>query len=234
MLIYFLITMLLPPMITDSFFSLSQMIRENVPNFELKDGSLWVADVIEIDEGDSYICIDTDPDYVFYDAYDDEMVQALRGYRMAILMDSEKIIIKNDGEIQGAYFSQLDLEFDREDLISFVPWLYVGYFLFMLIAYIWMTALFFFGVLFVALIAMIIASGMKRQLTFGQLYLMGIYSRTLPLIIKAAVSFLPFNIPFFWVINFGLSLFIIAMAIRKMDEQKPEAQKPADVNAYYV
>lgn len=235
MLIYFLITMFLPPIINGgSIFGLEQEFREIVPEFELRNGTLWVENVIEIEEDDMFILIDTDPDYVFYDADDIEMVQSLRGYRTALLMDSEKIIIKNNGEIQGAYFSQLDFDFDKEALIEFVPWLYVGYFLFMLIAYIWMTALFFFGVLFVALIAMIIASCMKSQLTFGQLYLMGIYSRTLPLIIKAAVSFLPFNIPFFWVINFGLSLFIIAMAIRKMNDQKPDAQKPADVNAYYI
>lgn len=231
MLIYFLITVLWPPL---SYSELSQFFREGVPEFELKDGTLWVADVFEIDEDDTYICIDTNPDFVFYDADDTEMIQSLRGYRTALLMDSEKVIMKNNGEIQGAYFSQMDFEFDKEALMDFVPWMYVIYVVVMLLAYIWMTALFFFGVLFVALIAMIIASCMKSQLTFGQLYLMGVYSRTLPLIIKAAVSFLPFNIPFFWVINFGLSLFIIAMAIRKMNEQKPAAQQPVDVNSFYV
>ncbi|MCH5344337.1 MAG: DUF1189 family protein, partial [Acetatifactor sp.] len=80
--------------------------------------------------------------------------------------------------------------------------------------------LFFFGVLFVALMGMIVASCMNYKLTFGQLYLLGIYSRTLPLLIKALISFLPFHIPFFWVINFGLSLFIMIMAIKKMKEQE--------------
>lgn len=231
MLIYFLITVLWPPL---SYIELSQVFREFVPEFELKNGTLWVGDVIELEEDDTYICIDTDPDYVFYDADDDEMVLSLRGYRTAILMDSEKIILKNNGEIQGAYFSQLDFELDKEGLLEIVPWLYAGYVIAMLLAYIWMTALFFFGVLFVALLGMIVASCMKHQLTFGQLYLMGVYSRTLPLLIKAVVSFLPFSIPFFWVINFGLSLFIIAMAIRKMEDQKPISQNPVDPNAFYV
>lgn len=234
MLIYFLITMIVPSIGNDgSFFNLMQEARENLPEFELKNGTLWVEDVIELDNGDTYICIDTDPDFVFYDADDTEMIQSLRGYRTALLMDSEKLIMKNNGEIQGAYFSQLDFDFDKEDLIEYVPWLYVIYAFVMVFAYLWMTALFFFGVLFVALIGMIIASCMKKQLTFGQLYLMGVYSRTLPLIIKAAVSFLPFNIPFFWVINFGLSLFILAMAMRKLEEQKPTVQSQ-DINSFYV
>ena len=87
-----------------------------------------------------------------------------------------------------------------------------------------MTALFFFGVLFVALIGMAVASALKYRLTFGQLYLLGIYSRTLPLIIKALVSFLPFRIPMFWAINFGISIIILALAIKKMKEQQPPQQ----------
>ena len=230
MLIYFVITVLWPPL---PYSALSQFFREAVPEFELKDGTLWVADELEIDQDDTYICIDTDPDFVFYDADDTEMIQSLRGYRTALLMDSEKIIMKSNGEIQGAYFSQLDLEFDKEALMDFVPWMYVIYVVAMILAYIWMTGLFFFGVLFVALLGMIVASCMKKQLTFGQIYLMGVYSRTLPLIIKAVVSFLPFSIPFFWVINFGLSLFILAMAMRKLEEQKP-AVPSQDVNSFYI
>lgn len=230
MLIYFLITVLWPPL---PYSALSQFVREAVPEFELKDGTLWVADELEIDQDDTYICIDTDPDFVFYDADETEMIQSLRGYRTALLMDSEKIIMKSNGDIQGAYFSQLDLEFDKEALMDFVPWMYAIYVIAMVLAYIWMTALFFFGVLFVALLGMIVASCMKKQLTFGQIYLMGVYSRTLPLLIKAVVSFLPFHIPFFWVINFGLSLFILAMAMRKLEEQKPTVQRQ-DINSFYV
>ncbi len=97
-----------------------------------------------------------------------------------------------------------------------LPSIYVIIVIFMIIAYIFMTGLFSFGVLFVALIGMIVASCMKYQLTFGQLYLLGVYSRVLPLAIKAAIIILPFNIPYFWVINFGLSIFILVRAIQHL------------------
>lgn len=223
MLIYFAVTMLLPSIFQLGLPSqMAESFRKNVPNFELEDGTLWVDDVIELDNGNMYIYIDTDPDYVFYEA--DEMEQYLRGYSQAVLMDSEKIIMKNDGQIQGMYFSDMDLEFDREDLISLIPWIYAIYIVFMILAYIWMTALFFFGVLFVALMGMIVKSCMDYELTFGQLYLLGIYSRTLPLIIKAVVSFLPIRVPFFvrLFFNFGISVVILIMAIRKMKAKKLE------------
>lgn len=219
--IYYLVVYLIPVMINMvSPYGLVQGLRENVPDFELRDGTLWVEEVVEIDRSGTYILIDTDPYYVFYGA--DEMEEYFRGYPQFLLMDSEKMIVKSNGEVDELYFSDLDLDFSREDLAEFIPWLYVIYFVIMFFAYFWIVGLFFFGVLFVALIGMIAASAMKCPLTFGQLYLLGIYSRTLPLLIKALVSFLPFGIPMFWVINFGLSVFIIIMAMRKMKEQEAD------------
>ena len=217
-LLYFVVAYLLAAIISmGSSHGLLQSYRENVPDFEVKNGILWVEDVVEMDTGASYIYINTD--HIFYST--DEIMQYLRGHRQAILMDAEKIILKDDdGEMGVIYFSDLDMEMDKEDVESFIPWIYVIYFAIMPFVYIWITALFFFGVLFVALMGMIVASCMNYKLTFGQLYLLGIYSRTLPLLIKALISFLPFHIPFFWVINFGLSLFIMIMAIKKMKEQE--------------
>lgn len=221
MLIYVLVVYLIPGTIRmGSPDSMARSFRENVPNFEMKDGILWVDTVVDMEQSGTYIYIDTDPDYVLYDA--DELSDFLRGYTQAILMDSEKIIIKNNGQVQQGYFSDLGFEFNRDKLEGLIPTLYVLYYVAMIFGYIWMTALFFFGVLFVALIGLIIASAMKCKVTFGQLYLMGIYSRTLPLIIKALVSFLPFHIPLFWVLNFGLSALILGLAMSKMKAQAPQ------------
>lgn len=214
MTFYFAVTMILPQIIGHgSILRLEENIREAVPDFELEDGILWVDDVVELDNGVSYIYVNTSRNY---SADVTEAAFAFQRYNSVIIMDAKKAVMKSDGKWQTLYYSDMDVEFDREDLMDFVPWLYVFDAVFLLFAYIWMTAFFFFGVLFVALIGMIIASSMNFRLTFGQLYLLGVYSRTLPLLIKALVSFLPFGVPFFWVLNFGLSAFILAMAIKKM------------------
>lgn len=233
MLIYFAVTMLVPGLVS-VFAPNGAMHRfvESIPDFEIKNGELWVDDVIEIDEGGTYIYIDTDPEYVFYDA--DEMAPYLYEYTTALLIDSEKIIMKSNGQVQGFYFSTLDGDLDKDDLLGILPMFYVGFVIGMFLVYIWMTALFFFGVLFVALFGMIVASSMRYQLTFGQLYLLGVYSRTLPLIIKAVVGFLPFTIPYFWVINFALSVLILFLAIQKMKEEQPPQQNVGyDGQGYY-
>ncbi len=153
---------------------------------------------------------------MFYDA--DVIGEYISDYYQVFLIDSEKIIVKNKGQIQERYFSDLDLEFSRDKLMEFVPQAYLIVAGVMVAAFIFMAAFFFFGVLIVALLGMIAASCMRYKLTFGQLYQMGVYARTLPLLLKAIVSFLPFSIPMFGIINFGLSVLCIVLAIQKMKE----------------
>jgi Protein of unknown function (DUF1189). len=229
MLIYWVITMGIPCVrLFAGSGGLVNQVDEVVPDFELADGVLWVDDVVEYEESGIYVNIDTDPDSYFYDA--SQLGDLLYDYSQVILMDSEKVIMKNNGQVQQYYFDELEgLEFSKADLLGFLPFVYLWIAIFLILAYFWITALFFFGVLFVALLGMVVASCMKYQLTFGQLYLLGIYSRVLPLIIKAAVSFLPFNIPFFWVINFGISLLILGCAIQKMKEQR--VQEPLEFSS---
>jgi len=222
MLIYFLLTIIIPFLRLNGS-GLGAAIRESVPDFELKNGVLWVEEMVQIDDGDTCIWIDTNPDEVFYDA--SEMEAYYADYTNVILMDSEKIIIKNSGAAMQQYsFDELGIDFSKEDLEALVPSMYAIIVVVMVIMYVVMTMLFFFGVLFVALIGMIVASCMKYQLTFGQLYLLGIYSRVLPLLIKACVSWLPFTIPYFWIINFGISIVILGVVIKGMREDLLQQQ----------
>ena len=221
-LIYFFIKMVIPFLMLNGS-GLASVIKENVPDFRLENGVLWVEEEVQIDDGDTCVWIDTDPDEVFYDA--DEMEEYYDGYTNVWLMDSEKMLIKsNNNNMQQFYFADMDAEFSKEDLMALVPSFYFIMVIIMIICYVVMTALFFFGVLFVALLGMIVASCMRYQLTFGQLYLLGVYSRVLQMLIKALVSYLPFKIHYFWVINFGLSVVIIGIAIKGMREDLLQEQ----------
>ncbi len=223
MLVYFLIKIVAPFLMLNGA-GLSSAIRENVPDFKLENGVLQVDEVIQVDDGDICIWIDTNPEEVFFGAED--MAQYYYGYSSVLLMDSEKLLVQsNSSGMQEFYFSEWDgASFSKEDLMDFVPSIYFLIGIVLVICYIVMTALFFFGVLFVALMGMIVASCMKYQLTFGQLYLLGVYSRVLPLLIKALVSFLPFSIPYFWVINFGISVVILGLAIKGMKDSLLQQQ----------
>ncbi|WP_349948120.1 DUF1189 domain-containing protein [Lacrimispora sp. BS-2] len=224
--LYFALTMIVPfikfQVKTGGFV---KIINDYIPDFELSDGEFWIENPIEYEADGTYININTDPDNIFYDA--DEIGEYLSDYYQVFLIDSEKVIVKNKGQIQGQYFSDLDIEFSRDKLMEFVPQAYLIVAGIMVAAFIFMAAFFFFGVLIVALLGMIAASCMKYKLTFGQLYQMGVYARTLPLLLKAILSFLPFSIPMFGIINFGLSVLYIVLAIQKMKEF--DLQQPIEV-----
>lgn len=225
MLLYFLITIIVPvvrfQMATGGF---GQIIDRYVPDFRLEEGTLWVEDVIDLENDEMLIYVDTSPGYYFDSA--EEMEELLRWYDRVILADSEKCIIKNQGQVADLYFDEEDFSLSKEQILGYVPManLVVGCVL--ILVYIWITAWFFFGVLVVALLGMVAASCMGMDLSFGKVYLLAVYSRTLPLLIKALLSFLPFGVPFFWVVNFGISLFYLSAAFRGIKKARAQERGP--------
>lgn len=227
MLAYFLVTMVVPfarfQFTTGGF---GTIIREYVPDFELKDGKMWVESSFEYDYAGTYVNINTEEGFYFDDA--DQVESLLKEYPQVILMDSERAIVKNNSRAETVYFSDLSGgTFNKENLLGYVPYTYMIIAGFGLVALLVMIGLFFFGVLFVALLGMIFTSGMRNKLTFGQLYKLGIYARTLPLLIKAVLKLVSIPIPFFWVINFGISVFYLYRVIGLM--KKDQEQPPQDV-----
>ncbi len=194
-------------------------IEESIPDFELKDGILWAEEIVEYDYDDTYLYIDTDPFYVFGGA--DEMADFLYedfyNYSTVALMDSEKIIAKYDGMVHELYYTDLEMDFSKDDLFAFVPIIYTIFALVFLFIYLFTVAGFFFGVLFVALFGKVAAACMKYQLTFGQLYLLGIYSRTLPLLLDLVLSFISISIPS--LVSIGISVAVLVLVIKQMKKE---------------
>ncbi|MCI8417198.1 MAG: DUF1189 domain-containing protein [Lachnospiraceae bacterium] len=193
-------------------------LDRNVPDFELHNGILWVEETCYVDAGGSYLDIDTDAYFDMSEAY-----SFSEKYQSVIIMDAEKIFLKSNGQIQAYWYTDFgDFDVSRADLKRWIPMIYVASILFAVLSYIFQVALFFFAVLFVALLGLLFNSILKANLTFGQVYLLGIYSRTLSLGIKAIVKLLDIDIPFFWVINFGISLIYLYLAIKhaKMENNK--------------
>lgn len=221
MLLYFTITMLVPFIpffVVDGGFG--TLLDEYVPNFKLTKEGFWVEESVEYDMNDTYICVDTSPDSYFHSG--EEIAESLSEYSYVVLVDSEKIILKEYTTVQEIYCSDLAVEFSREDVVAFIPFLYIIIVICLILAFIFMTAGFFFGVLVVAFLAMMIGSMMKYALPFGKLYQLAVYSRTLPLILKALCSL--FSVDFPWLINCGTSLFILIYVMQEIKENPTSQQ----------
>lgn len=232
LLIYFIITIIVPMakwQITDG--GLSGMLKNYVPDFELSNGRLWVEREVGYEISDVYFYINTSPDYILYDI--NEIKPLLSKYRTAVLMDSEKAIIKSKGEVSVIYFNEYpDVTYTRMDLMDYAPYIYLFFLILILLIFIFMGIGVFLGALIVAVIGMIVTSCMQYKLTFGQLYTLSLHTRTPSLLLKAILSFVPIAIPFFFIINFAISICYLAGAIHKLKEQN--LQTPLEFTTTYT
>lgn len=212
---YFLITIMVP----FTKFQLSRggvvnLINEAVPDFTIENRTVTVARPVEYQEGNTYIFVDTDV------SLEDSRIEGyLRNYGQVVILDRERAVVKSSGQTQEIVYRDMDSEtyMTKDRLLQKIsPVITVVLAAGLLIIFVGMELLFFFGVLFVGLLGMIVASCMQYPLTFGQLYKLGIYTRTTPLMIKAVMSFLPFGIPFYTVISIGISLLYLSGGIRNM------------------
>lgn len=218
--LYFIVTVFVPLMrypVTPGRFE--KLVEEQVPDFTLENQRLTVDREVEYKGPDMYIFVNTDDTYV----PDSALSQVLRAYSRVLVMDSEKVVIQNISQgIQRYSYSDLDpdLSFSKTQLLDLVeqyaPMMVLGLAAILLVILIGMEITFFFAVMFIALLGMIVASCVHQDMTFGQLYKLGIYTRTTPLLIKALISFLPIGVPFYFLISIGISLAYMAGALKNI------------------
>ncbi len=221
-LLYYLVTVILPfVQFQVSTGGIGKIVDELLPDFTISDNKLHVDEPYELIEGDVYIFVDTEQEFMDQD----DIQKILRRYNMVLVADENTLVIKNNNQIQYLEFADWSSDFTtskRQLIDMFLPYVNVVIGIVLVVVFLFMQGTFFFGVLVVGLLGMIVASCMKSDLTFGQLYKLGIYTRTTPLLIKGLVSFLPFGIPLYFVISIGISLGYLAGAIRNM--QTPDLE----------
>lgn len=227
MFFYFLLSVVVPISVfhvrTGGFV---HVIRDEIPDFELSHFGFWAERPYSFEDSSNYIRVDSDRIF-----NEEEIYRLARRYNNLIVVDQEKLIVKNNGQIQTLYFYMLDYDayISKQDILFIIPMIYLVLFVLILLYFVWITALFFLGVLLVSLPGLIINAVLKTDLTFGQIFKLALYGRTLPLLFKGVVlrmlDMVAFHItiPFFWVINFGVTLLYMFLAMKRMKEQREQS-----------
>lgn len=227
MLFYFLLSIVFPLIVFQvRTGGLGTVVKEVLPDFEVSDYGFWIEEPFYYDDGNSYIELDSNQYFDEEAAYQFSM-----GYQSMLLVDQEKLIVKSNGQVQTLYFYMLEsgTYFSRQSILAIIPMIYLMVVLFLIFYFIWISALFFFGVLIVSLIGLILNMILKTELTFGQVFILGIYGRTLPLFFKGLVlrffnmAVFPISIPYFWVINFGVTLLYMFLAMKRIGNQREQS-----------
>lgn len=205
-------------------------IRENVPYFSVQNGQMYIDEAFFLDDSGTLVSFDSDVDVV-YSMTESEWRSYLGDYSSVIIADSEGILLKSDGEIEMAEWPE-EWSFDRESLIGYLPLITVCVIVYYVFAYIFSVGGYFFAALFVALISMAVTSGQKYHFTFGQIYLLSIYGKTLPLFIKGIVRLSGINaIPFvgtlIGIVGFVIACLYVCYAMAQIDkDSRAQMQNP--------
>ncbi len=214
--VYFLLTVMVPyAKFQVSTGGLVHMMDEVVPDFTIRNQSVTVEDVVEYEEDGILIYVNTDEVLLS----EEELQDFIYGYRSVLLVDKEKVIILNNGQLTNIPYSELDptLSLTKAELVELVgPYITVFTVIVLVLIFLGKGILFFVGVLLVALLGMIVASCKHHTMTYEELYKLGIYTRTTPLLIKGLLSLVSLEIPFFFIINMGISVAYLAGAIGHM------------------
>lgn len=214
--IYFFITIGVPMIkFQAATGGVSVLLNEYIPDFELYQGELSLDQELELDYGDVYLYANTSPLFWIEDI--EALKAEFRGYSVVLIADSEGLIAKSEGEWYETYYTT-DFNFSKLDLMAYSSYLSAIIIAILIFLYIFTGIRFFGGVLIVDLIASIAASIMKIKVTFGKTYKLGVYARTLPLLLKALISLFGISLSLSWIVNIGLSVLYVILALREINK----------------
>lgn len=190
-----------------------ETVESALPDFELKDGTLWVEQTIQYSDYNVCLWIDTETM-----AAEEVQEIDLLAFDKALVMGKEHMLLKTDGEVVRSTYEELGLgNWDREKFLdAYLPYIEMGFWGFLLLG-IWSIGLSFFaGVLILAMIGSFLASVMGCRLPFGDLMRLAVHAKTLPTILKGALAYVPVVIPFFTLISLGISIWYMRAGIRSV------------------
>ena len=215
-LIYFAIANLRTIPSTMNVVSDVQEAVMDFPDFHLNSGILQMEESFYYDTDD--ILIMMEPEYGSYiNAYTaSDWRDMVYDYDTVFVADETTILLKNNGEI-NIYDYPDDLQISRDWVYEKVDYIYVIMVVFLVFSYLFSFMGYFLTALFVALVGMIICSFMNQKLTFGQLYLLSLYAKTLPLFVKGLLKLINYSFFGFFILAFAIACLYLGFAIHHMD-----------------
>lgn len=220
-----IITMVIPAISFVASGGFGRIIEEEIPDFHItSENGFYIEKPIEIDEYNFFIKADSN--VVMEDISDTDGEYGTYDY--VIIVDREQIYIKTAGvqEITARFDEMEGFDFSKEDLISYVPVMYL--------CYVWVFVLallmdygYYFIVAFVASwFAGVMASFMKVRLGSKKLFHMTVYAGTLSYILTLIQTVMGYYIPNFTFFSFLITLGYMYFAIKDYKESGIEELPP--------
>lgn len=210
---------------------ITNYLEHKVPDFELKNGSLYVADRVEEKDGMNYVLIDTS-----VDKFSSEEVNT--GYMSAILISKSNMIIYQYGTTKTIEFTNLGhLHIDNKVIHSLMPLVYLTIVLSVIFIYLFMVGMYFATALFYSVVGLIVAAVSRSDIRYGRIFKTAIYGKVTTSILSSILLVIPIAIP--GLIITGLSIlancaYVVYGTLSHNSEEALNEDKPNIPPTFYV
>lgn len=232
--LYFLFSVILPFMILVlPAGGLHNLVGELVPEFRLEDGRLYVEEPYELRTYEMgvgiYVAVDTERPLV-KETSDMDILP----YDRVMILDEENLLIKNDGEIVRMTYAEMNLGNWSRNVImgEMFPYIMFGVAMCIMLS-MWFGLLgMFFSVLVTAAFGAAMGSFLGCRLSFDDLCKLAVHARTPAIFLRIIYVWVPFVIPYFFIINYGVSavyMWYAMKSIKNSEQEPPKASWTGDI-----
>ena len=205
---------------------LDNIMEEELPDFTFRNGELWVEKPVEFKQydrlqGGIYLNINTKQPLT------EEISDVdLLAYDRVLVLDAENALIKNGKDVIRISYGDIKLgDLDKDMVVrEILPYIQIGMWAALILIGWFSLVGFFLGALFMAAVGSLMSSILRIRMPFGSLFKLAVYSRTAPVLLSILYTWIPVTIPFFSVINFGLSAFYLWKGIQAVGQEPFEEQ----------
>lgn len=188
-------------------------LSQNMPDFELKDGKFRFAGQMP------YYASSSTNELFVIDTTGSVDASVLNGVMAGVLITEDSVHLKNNLQAQTINFADFEgLEFNKQDLINFIPKLSWMVLIVMIVGFVFVLGWKLLNAVLLAVIGILISAAYKVDLKFKHLFNFSVYALTLPMIIKLAVDISGYPIPMFSIIYWVISITYLSVAIKAYRE----------------
>ena len=187
-------------------------ILNELPEFSLKNGELFVDEVIEEDNSDAgvYMIVNTDVVKYTEDDIPKEMLQAMMVSKTNIIMYNN--ITGMNGLVQEQPFSLYgSLNIDNESIAAMAPVIYVCMFFIFVMLYIVSFVRFLLAGVMYAVIMLLLSKILMTDLSFGKIFEISLFAQTVNVLVTAVAYCIGSDVLILSATTFGMIITVLIM-----------------------
>lgn len=190
-------------------------LEHDVPDFEIRDG-------IFTSESDEPVYLESNGFTVILDSSGTLTPEDILNMDDTFALLQHELVISMDGAHNTYEYSQLQgINISKQDIEDFVQGIEGGKTLiisiFVFFIYLFSLIGQFIDVTIIAIIGLLFKNILQKQLTFGQIWRLSAYSVTLPTIFFTLMEALKTEVPFQFIINWGVALIMLYLAMKESE-----------------